>query len=165
MRWSPRSHAPAADGQVTLLFDGCCGFCTRSIQWLSRLDRHQRVRPVPCQLPGAPGRHGLTAAECAAAAWAVDADGNRHRGAGAVNVALAAALGASLPVRLYRVRPVGWLQDVAYAWVARNRSRLPGTTPWCQAHPRSDARVAPGWTGRRRPGDAGVTGRRSSTRS
>ncbi len=134
---SSRRHAPAVDGQVTLLFDGCCGFCTRTIHWLSRLDRQQRVRPVPYQLRGAPRRHGLTAAECAAAAWAVDADGTPHRGAAAVNVALAAALGTSVPVRLYRVRPIGRLQDRAYAWVARHRSRLPGTTPWCQAGARA----------------------------
>jgi predicted DCC family thiol-disulfide oxidoreductase YuxK len=140
MASSPRRHASAVDGQVTLLFDGCCGFCTRCVHWLSRLDRHQRVRPVPYQMSGAPERHGLTVAECAAAAWAVEADGTHHRGAAAVNAALAAALGTQLPVRLYHVPGVGRLQDRAYAGVARNRRHLPGTTPWCQAHPGADAR-------------------------
>jgi predicted DCC family thiol-disulfide oxidoreductase YuxK len=143
-----RRRAPAADLGVTLVFDGCCGFCTRTVRWLLRLDRHERVHAVPSQLPGTPQRLGLTPAECAAAAWVVDADGTRHRGAGAVNAALAAALGTSLPVRLYRVGPIGRLQDRAYAWVARNRHQLPGITPWCEAHAGMDVRE---WARRRRP--------------
>jgi predicted DCC family thiol-disulfide oxidoreductase YuxK len=134
--------------EVTLVFDGCCGFCTRCVDWLTRLGRRRRVPPVAFQLPGVPELYGLTAAECAAAAWAVDADGTRHRGAAAANAALSAALGTTLPLRLYRVGPVGRLQDRAYAWVARNRRHLPGVAPWCQTHPGAgctdDVGAAPG---------------------
>lgn len=39
-------------GTTTLVYDGYCGFCTRSVGWVSRLDRHDRVRSVAHQLPG-----------------------------------------------------------------------------------------------------------------
>lgn len=90
---------------------------------------------VPYQQPGVPESAGLTVQQCEAAAWAVEPDGRRHRGAAAVNAALAWALGLPVLLRLY-YRPVSRpAQDAVYAWVAANRERLPGTTPHCQQHP------------------------------
>lgn len=121
--------------ELTLVFDGYCGFCTRSVQWIQRLDRRGRVRVVPCQAPGVVDAYGLTVADCEAAAWAFTADGHRHRGAAALNAALAAALGTALPLRVYRLPGVRRLQDAVYGWVARNRRRFRGVTPWCVQHP------------------------------
>ena len=121
--------------RVTLVFDGSCGFCTRSVRWVRGLDRRRRVTAVPFQRPGVPAAHGLSVAQCEAAVWAVTADGARYRGAGAVNAALAAALGSTLPLRLYGLPGVGWVQERVYELVARHRHRLPGDRPYCEQHP------------------------------
>jgi predicted DCC family thiol-disulfide oxidoreductase YuxK len=120
---------------LTLVFDGYCGFCTRSVGWIKRLDRRDRVRVLPCQAPEVAATLGLTRADCEAAAWAFAPDGRRYRGAAAVNAALAAALGTALPLRIYRLPLIRVAQDAAYGWIARNRGRFRGVTPWCVAHP------------------------------
>lgn len=92
---------------------------------------------VPFQQPGAPAAHGLTVADCERAAWAVvpGPAGDRFRGAGAVNAALATALQTALPLRLYRLPGLRLLEDAVYALVARYRSRLPGVRPYCEQFP------------------------------
>lgn len=116
-----------------LVFDGRCGFCTRSVQWLKRLDRHDRVEAVPLQAPGAPASVGATEDQCYQAVQWLGADGQRRSGAAAVNAALSAALGTRLPGWLHTAtHPV---QDRIYGWIAANRSRLPGMTPYCTEHP------------------------------
>ena len=89
---------------------------------------------VPYQKPGAPEAHGLSVAECEATAWAVTPEGS-YAGAAAINTVLAVALGTRLPLLLYATPGVKRLQEVAYAWIARNRRRLPGDTPYCRRHP------------------------------
>jgi predicted DCC family thiol-disulfide oxidoreductase YuxK len=93
------------------------------------------VTAVPYQRPGAAWSAGLTLEECRAAAWAVKPDGRCYRGAEAMNVALSAAIGTSLPHIIYRLPAVRHLQDLAYAWVASNRHKLPGDRPYCSQHP------------------------------
>ncbi|KAA2262229.1 DUF393 domain-containing protein [Solihabitans fulvus] len=119
----------------TLIFDGGCGFCTRSRNLLTRLDRHGRVGTVPFQEDGVEERTGLRPDQLAASVWWLDADGGRCGGAEAVNSALSAALGTRLPLLVYRLPGMGRLQEAVYRWVAANRYRFPGVTPWCQQHP------------------------------
>ncbi len=90
---------------------------------------------VPFQKPGAPAAHGLSVAQCESAAWAVTPDGRRYPGAAAINLALAVAFGTRVPVWVYAIPGLKQLQDSAYAWIARNRSRLPGDRPYCEQHP------------------------------
>ncbi len=52
-----------------------------------------------------------------------------------MNAALAAALGTRLPLLLYSLPGVRQVQDAAYSWVARNRGRFPGDTPYCRQQP------------------------------
>lgn len=99
------------------------------------LDRGRRVTAVPFQKPGTPEAHGLTVAECEAAAWAVAPDGTKYRGAGAVDMALAVSLRVGLPYWLYRVPGVGWAQDRVYDWVVVNRRHLPGGVTYCEQYP------------------------------
>lgn len=136
-----RPHEVTMDTGV-LVFDGRCGFCTRSVGWLRRVDRRRRVELVPLQLPGAPARVGATVEECLAAVRWQHADGSRAAAAEAINSALAAALGTPVPVLVYRV--TRRLQEWLYRWVADNRYRLPGATPWCERYP-ADCRAA-GWS-------------------
>ncbi len=104
------------------------------MRFVGALDRRRRVTTVPYQKPGAPEAHGLSVAECEAAAWAVTPGGS-YAGAAATNTVLAAVLGTRLPLLLYATPGIKLLQDGAYAWVARNRRRLPGDTPYCRRHP------------------------------
>lgn len=120
----------------TLLFDGDCGFCTRSRGWLARLDRRGRVRTVPSQRPGVAERAGLTTWQLADSVWwLADAGGPPVPGAAAVNHALGAALGTNLLIHCYRLPGVARAQEAVYRWVAARRGRFPGVTPWCTSHP------------------------------
>jgi predicted DCC family thiol-disulfide oxidoreductase YuxK len=122
---------------VALIFDGTCGFCTWTVRLVQALDRRHRVTVAPFQKPGVPEAHGLTVAQCEGAAWAVTTTPHhrRYRGAGAVNAALSAVLGTAWPLRLYRLPAIRQLQDAVYTWIARNRSRFPGVTPYCEEYP------------------------------
>jgi predicted DCC family thiol-disulfide oxidoreductase YuxK len=47
-----------------LVFDGACGFCTRSAGWLQAVDRGRRIDLVPLQASGAPESIGASRDEC-----------------------------------------------------------------------------------------------------
>ena len=119
---------------VTLVFDGRCGFCTRSVRLLETLDRNDRVKPVPYQKPGTPEEHGLSLARCEAAVWTVTPGRDKRSGAAAVNTALSVALETRLPLWLYAVPGLGLFQERVYSLIARNRRRLPGDTSYCRQH-------------------------------
>jgi predicted DCC family thiol-disulfide oxidoreductase YuxK len=119
---------------LTLVFDGACGFCTRSVRLLKALDRNGRVTVVPFQKTGTPASVGLTLEECKASAWAIAPDGGYYRGAEAVNALVAAALGTAVPLLLYYLPGIRQLQDFIYFLIAYNRSRLPGDQPYCAQH-------------------------------
>jgi hypothetical protein len=95
------------------------------------------VTVVPFQKQGVPEAHGLSIAQCEAAAWAVTPEPHRtrHRGAGAINAAISAALGTPWPIRFYRLPGIRHIQDAVYARVARNRGNFPGVTPYCVQFP------------------------------
>lgn len=122
---------PRAERRVELLFDRDCGFCVWCAAWLVRLDRRGRVTATPLQAPGAPERFGVSVDQALEQAWALDWRGERHRGAGAINAALAGVLGSRIPLQVYRVPGVRRLQDGLYRLVARNRHRLPGRGGSC----------------------------------
>jgi predicted DCC family thiol-disulfide oxidoreductase YuxK len=42
---------PQLDGRMLVVYDGECGFCNRSIRWLLRLDRKDRLRFAPSTDP------------------------------------------------------------------------------------------------------------------
>jgi predicted DCC family thiol-disulfide oxidoreductase YuxK len=116
-----------------LVFDGQCGFCTRALGWLRLLDRRRLIDTVPYQRSGVPELLGISREQCAASLQWLGADGSRAEGAAAVNAALAYALAANWPERLYR--RTARTQRRLYQWVAEHRHRLPGITPWCARYP------------------------------
>jgi predicted DCC family thiol-disulfide oxidoreductase YuxK len=93
------------------------------------------VTAVPFQKSGTPASVGLTLEECKASAWAIAPDGERYRGAEAMNGLVAAAIGSGLPLLVYNLPGIRQLQDLIYSLIAPNRSRLPGDTPYCAQHP------------------------------
>lgn len=117
----------------TLLFDGDCGFCTAAADRMRRWGRG-RIVVTPWQRADL-GAFGITAEEAATAVqWS---DGHRvASGAEAFSAALVAiggrwrAVGRALALPGVRV-----LARWTYRVVARNRHRLPGSTPACRLDP------------------------------
>jgi predicted DCC family thiol-disulfide oxidoreductase YuxK len=117
--------------EAVLVFDGQCGFCTRSVEWLMpRVDRPVRYEPYQT---ADLGRYGLTEAQTARAVWWVAPTGRVHGGAKAVGQALLAVGGPwKLLGWLALLPPTSWLASLVYVLVSRNRRHLPGTTPACR---------------------------------
>jgi predicted DCC family thiol-disulfide oxidoreductase YuxK len=105
------------------------------VRLLKALDRNRRVTAVPFQKSGTPASVGLTLEECKASAWAIAPDGDRYRGAEAVNALVAAALGTAVPLLLYYLPGIRQLQNFIYSLIASNRNWLPGDQPYCAHRP------------------------------
>jgi predicted DCC family thiol-disulfide oxidoreductase YuxK len=100
---------------------------------VQRLNIHNRFDVLPWQAPGLLARAGLTAEQGAEAAWYIDERGQKHRGAAAINAAFTALGGVYvIPAFLYRIPGLKQLEDAVYAWVARNRHRMPGASDACK---------------------------------
>jgi predicted DCC family thiol-disulfide oxidoreductase YuxK len=120
--------------QPLLVYDGDCGFCTASAQWITR--RWNRPADAVAWQALGPGRLadlGLSLDDVGRAAWWVDTDGRRAGGAAAVGRALAWAPGWwHLTGRLVLTPPLSWIAPGGYWLVARYRHQLPGGTPACR---------------------------------
>lgn len=90
---------------------------------------------MPLQRPGVAEEAGVSRQRLTAEVCWLDADGTASWGAEAINAALSEALGNRLPLRIYRLPGIRGLQGLGYRFVAANRHRLPGSTPWCAANP------------------------------
>ena len=121
----PESTAGVDGHDWTFYYDGDCGFCTRTVRLMAKLDRRRRVSWVPFQtLEALPGN--LTRADLQREAY-IERGENLEGGFYAFR-----RLTLLLPP-LWLLAPVMWLPGInkigeaAYAWVARNRTRLPGS--------------------------------------
>jgi predicted DCC family thiol-disulfide oxidoreductase YuxK len=119
----------------TLFFDGACGMCTRSRDLLLRMDRAGNVQTEALQSPGAAERLGITSASLLESVRWLDSSGSVYSGAEAANAALSAAIGNRIPLAVYRIPGIRFIEDVVYRWVVAHRYRFPGTTPYCESHP------------------------------
>ena len=128
----PRADPDFEERPSTLIFDGDCGFCT----WAANFSRRRlppEVRVVPWQFVEDPSSLGLTREEISEAAWWIDGSGRPHRGHRALAEGARAFGGLWwLAGTLVRVPPFDWLGAKVYTILARNRARLPGSTPACQ---------------------------------
>jgi predicted DCC family thiol-disulfide oxidoreductase YuxK len=119
-----------------LVFDGDCGFCTSSADWVQRRWSRPGPRAVAWQGLGDAGlaRLGLTVADVRGSAWWVEPGGRRFGAHMAIGKALRSCrrpwrwLGGPL-----LVPPGRWIARSLYPLVARHRHRLPGGTPACRA--------------------------------
>jgi predicted DCC family thiol-disulfide oxidoreductase YuxK len=132
----PAAMAPATTEPPTLVFDGDCGFCTASVNWLKRWCR-PAARFVPWQELDL-AEHGLTEAQVTRAVqWLPVSDSAPIRsGAQAAARLLLRSRWPWRPVgALMMVPPISWLAALMYRVVAANRYRLPGSTPACAVKP------------------------------
>ena len=118
-----------------LFFDGECGMCTRSRDFLLKLNRTGDVRTEPHQSAGTAESLGISPDRLMDSVWWLDASGQVYSGAEAANAAVSAALGTQLPLLVYRIPGMRSLQEAVYRWIADHRYRFPGTTPYCESHP------------------------------
>ena len=118
-----------------LYFDGACGMCTRSRDFLLTLNRTGDLETEPLQRAGTVERLGITPDRLMESIWWLGSDGEVYGGAEAANAAVSAALGTRFPLLVYRIPGVRSLQEAIYRWVANHRYRFPGKTPYCESHP------------------------------
>jgi predicted DCC family thiol-disulfide oxidoreductase YuxK len=119
----------------TLFFDGACGMCTRSKDFLLKLDRTGNMYTEPLQSRGAAERLGVAPANLLDSVRWLDASGVVYSGAEAANAAVCAAVGTRIPLLIYRIPGIRLIENAVYTWVAGHRYRFPGATPYCQTHP------------------------------
>jgi predicted DCC family thiol-disulfide oxidoreductase YuxK len=112
-----------------LVFDGDCGFCTTSANWLAK---GSHVDVVPWQFLDLDSV-GLTVDQVSTAVWWLSDDRPVEHSSRAIGLALRARGGvwswAGWALLVPAVRPVA---DLVYRLVARNRHRMPGGTPACR---------------------------------
>jgi predicted DCC family thiol-disulfide oxidoreductase YuxK len=120
-----------------LVYDGDCGFCSRSVNWLRAvLPAFPRAEPWQAVDLAA---LGLSRAEVDDAVQWVGPDGYRAAGPRALAALLRHQPHAGLRLlgRVGDARTVRPVVAAAYRWVAAHRHRLPGGTPACAVRPAS----------------------------
>lgn len=120
-----------------LFFDGACGICTRAVYSVLKFNRTGDLHIEPLQRPGTAQRLGISSSQLLDSARWLDSSGAMHSGAEAMNAAVSTAIGTKLPLLLYRLPGIRFLEDAIYRWVVAHRYRFRGTTPYCQSHPAS----------------------------
>ena len=132
-------YPPSSLGtRLLVLFDGRCGLCNRSVRWLLRRDRYDRLRFTPSDSPlgaEAMARHSLDPALAPNSILVVEhagAPGEQLRTRSDAVLALLAQLPAPWPAvaALGRLIPRA-LRDLAYRLVARHRYRIWGRLDAC----------------------------------
>ena len=120
-------------GAPTLVYDGDCGFCTRSVRLVERLPVSARLVPwqeadlVALRTTEERARHEVL--------W-VAASGRVFGGAAAVAELLRQCRFPWWPLGMLLSAPVlRGLAELGYRVIARNRHRLPGVTPACRLSP------------------------------
>lgn len=117
---------------VTLVYDGECKFCIRSLRILKALDWRDRLVLVPVQDTERVKSLGsiLADADFATAMYAVRG-GKKYRGFDAFRAALPSLPAGLLVVWIWYLPGVRWLGVRLYDWVARHRRSF-GCSSSCQ---------------------------------
>jgi len=106
--------------EYLILWDGECGFCRRSVDWLLEKDERQRLRATPYQMAPSPPLTPELERACARAVHLVAPDGTVYRAGRAVLKALD-VVGYRFWARLGMLPPFIWFIELGYWIVARNR--------------------------------------------
>jgi predicted DCC family thiol-disulfide oxidoreductase YuxK len=126
-------------GRLLVIFDGHCGLCNRSVRWLLRRDRADRLRFAASESPKVAGlleRHGIPAAAPGPSTLLAVCDA----GGPAERVLLRSQAVLALLAELPRPWPavaaaLAWLprpvRDLGYRLIARCRYRIWGRLERC----------------------------------
>ncbi len=118
-----RDALPARE--FTVVFDGECGICGRSVAWIRDRDREGRFEFLPFQDPEVPRRYPeVDPADFEGALQLFTPEGTRFQGARAAEEILRLLPGWRAAHPLFRIPGVRTLARWVYARVARNRHRL-----------------------------------------
>ena len=109
--------------------------CTRSKDLLLRFDRTGNIHTEPLQSPGAAERLGIAPGSLLDSVRWLDSSGAVYAGAEAANAAVSTALGSRIPLLVYRIPGIRFIEEAVYRWVAGHRYKFPGMTPYCESHP------------------------------
>jgi predicted DCC family thiol-disulfide oxidoreductase YuxK len=120
------------DSQATLIFDGDCGFCTSTANYIVAQSRSP-ITAVAWQLTDVT-QYGLLEPQTADRVWLVNAAGEKYSGHEAFAQLLILQKRPLLTFvgYLLLVPPVCWLSRLGYRLTARFRHLLPGGTPACK---------------------------------
>lgn len=109
----------------TLIFDGECGICGRSVAWVEARDGNGEIECIPYQSPSVPQRFPqISLEEMQSAMQLVAPDGTRWEGARAVEELLTLLPRWRVVAALFRVPGARVLARMGYRLVARNRRQL-----------------------------------------
>lgn len=120
---------------LIVIFDGRCGMCTRTVEWLVARDKDARIEPIPCQTKSSVERFGLSLGQCERSVWAIAPGGEMASGAQAAMLIVAVLWQRAWPIRMWQRPVIRHVLSAGYTLVARHRHHFPGTTPWCETHP------------------------------
>lgn len=119
-----REPAPRPD-RHTVVYDGECGVCRRSVELLRRWDTDDRLRLLPFQGPGVMDRFPeITEREFREAVQVIAPDGRHWSGADAMEKALDQTPKGRRLARLFKLPLARPIARRVYRWFARHRSKL-----------------------------------------
>ena len=133
LAWAPR---PLGLTPLRLVYDGGCDFCKSSLLLVRFLDVFRQITFVDGTDPHALAALGVSPEDAERAAVAVRPDGRQFLGFDAFRQAAWQLPLTALLAPLLYLPPIPQLGRRAYAWIARNRARLP-------VAPRYRAKAAP----------------------
>ena len=105
------------------IYDGDCAFCTMAASRLVHLIGPDRLEIEAYQTCERMHAYGLSEEDVRQAAWLILPDGQLHRGAAAVNAAMAIRRWGRPLWWIYRIPGIGWIEERVYALVSRSRHR------------------------------------------
>jgi len=115
-----------ADRRYTVIYDGNCGVCRRSVESLARWDRNRDLEIIPSQAPGVSERFPWIPPRSYVESVQVirTSDGRTWQAAAALEELLNVLPKGRLVSWLFGIPFVRPLADKFYRWFARNRYRM-----------------------------------------
>ena len=108
------------NGKNLVLWDGDCGMCRRTSQWVQKADVDHVLQTCPYQECASPPMTPELKAACEQAVHVLTTDGRVLR-AGRAAMFVLEHCGAGFPARLMTFPPFIWFVEIGYWIVAHNR--------------------------------------------
>jgi predicted DCC family thiol-disulfide oxidoreductase YuxK len=109
--------------QHWVFWDGDCGICGQSVQWIRKRDKRSLFQVIPYQDAPEPPMTPELQKACKNAMHVVTAEGQIYR-AGRACLFILEKLGWGIVARWLALPPMIWLVEIIYRLIANNRHRL-----------------------------------------